>query len=291
MGVHRSRWRFIPARAGNADDRWLMLKKSLVHPRASGERTIISEIENDPLGSSPRERGTLGPLRQGDSARLVHPRASGERCSASPPTNSRNGSSPRERGTQPAARRHQPGSRFIPARAGNACNFRSPQPGCSVHPRASGERTAGAGQAPRHAGSSPRERGTQQLARTYPRSERFIPARAGNAGLSLPEYAGHAVHPRASGERQLAHAASIIAHGSSPRERGTLRLRGAPARRVRFIPARAGNANANPAPISASPVHPRASGERSSKACKTVRSPGSSPRERGTLINERIPSI
>ncbi len=70
--------------------------------------------------------------------------------------------------------------------------------------------------------------------------------------------------------------------GSSPRERGTLVFRGAMLIAIRFIPARAGNAVAQPAVAVLPPVHPRASGERSGRTRAVEPLAGSSPRERGT---------
>src|SRR5437763_1721056 len=53
----------------------------------------------------------------------------------------------------------------------------APRAGCSVHPRACGERARRA----RPFGSSPRVRGTLMTTTVKRRNKRFIPARAGNA--------------------------------------------------------------------------------------------------------------
>ena len=70
--------------------------------------------------------------------------------------------------------------------------------------------------------------------------------------------------------------------GSSPRGRGTPRMRERQHRSARFIPARAGNAS--PVGVSArrTPVHPRAGGERLRRSYKALSLSGSSPRGRGT---------
>src|SRR5690554_4542283 len=73
------------------------------------------------------------------------------------------------------------------------------------------------------AGHQVHEPASQREACSAPRRRaRFIPARAGNAGVTLARRAAVA--------------------GSSPRVRGTLEVDARPVRRARFIPARAGNA-------------------------------------------------
>ena len=145
-----------------------------VHPRACGERQVCEVQRHATNGSSPRVRGTVGrappcrghdrfiPARAGNGAftfakvtsSSVHPRACGERWAPGLRRTSMTGSSPRVRGTAftfgaddgssprvrgaGAADQHD---RFIPARAGNGGATRSRGAGCTVHPRACGERT------------------------------------------------------------------------------------------------------------------------------------------------------
>ncbi len=93
------RRRFIPARAGNAHRRSVWVSGPSVHPRACGERTLLSNAISGSIGSSPRVRGThrqgpgsvrqhrFIPARAGNalyncrrlSLFAVHPRACGER--------------------------------------------------------------------------------------------------------------------------------------------------------------------------------------------------------------------
>ena len=215
----------------------------------------------------------------------VHPRASGERASSHRQRSASSGSSPRERGTQRRPSAAAAISRFIPARAGNAGYRADEELRGTVHPRASGERSDGSPIAHAANGSSPRERGTRPCCGCRGDCRRFIPARAGNALDPMAAALERLVHPRASGERIRANGALAQYAGSSPRERGT--PLGA-VHRVglgRFIPARAGNAPSS-APISTSTaVHPRASGEREEADDPEARDNGSSPRERGTLID------
>ena len=131
-------------------------------------------------------------------------------------------------------------------------------------------------------GSSPRVRGTLEAPRDSSRSQRFIPACAGNTAAVLRASLELAVHPRVCGEHPVDVARALRPGGSSPRVRGTLVIpRGQPFI-YRFIPACAGNTKICVRPISGMAVHPRVCGEhwRQSHDCE-IRY-GSSPRVRGT---------
>ena len=157
----REEFRFIPARAGNANDLRRGTAPPSVHPRASGERYNETLTDAAEAGSSPRERGTryvrdqellndrFIPARAGNATtwsvrpirRSVHPRASGERERPTRTSAACCGSSPRERGTRPELSLVESVS--------------------TVHPRASGERFAAMTAIYNEFGSSPRERGTR----------------------------------------------------------------------------------------------------------------------------------
>ena len=116
----------------------------------------------------------------------------------------------------------------------------------------------------------------------YRPPRRFIPARAGNAyGLSVVRRLD-AVHPRAGGERLAASRSCSSPSGSSPRGRGTHSGAVPDGDRIRFIPARAGNAGSVPPPRPSCTVHPRAGGERYRMTVVMHPHSGSSPRGRGT---------
>ena len=159
-------FRFIPARAGNAQSSNNRHPLPSVHPRAGGERSKTAKDVLRSAGSSPRGRGTL------------------------------------DTGGWSAAYR-----RFIPARAGNARSRRRNRCCWTVHPRAGGERCQRHGLSRPVHGSSPRGRGTLSPFAPTNGITRFIPARAGNAGLTLSPLRetrrprGPTVHPRAGGER------------------------------------------------------------------------------------------
>ena len=98
------------------------------------------------------------------------------------------------------------------------------------------------------------------------------------------------VHPRACGERSDLADPEFAAYGSSPRVRGTRYLPSFDSLRARFIPARAGNARAEPGAPSIDAVHPRACGERRSGGTLWTLMPGSSPRVRGTRVYSNAPT-
>ena len=302
-----SAW-IIPARAGNTVPALADTLPVTDHPRARGEHNICRPFTSNPIGSSPRARGTRSdgppthrerriiPARAGNTfSRLAcaaihsdHPRARGEHahpvgvCKGSP------GSSPRARGTLGGEVDRDPARRIIPARAGNT-NPRSGAPVCPAdHPRARGEHNICRPFTSNPIGSSPRARGTQSDGPPTHRERRIIPARAGNTFSRLACAAIHSDHPRARGEH--AHPVGVCkgSPGSSPRARGTLggEVDRDPARRI--IPARAGNTN----PRSGAPVcpadHPRARGEHILDGVAEIDAHGSSPRARGTRRPARV---
>ena len=230
--------RFIPAWAGNAGRR---------------------DLQQEPVGSSPRGRGTP----HGRQLRIpaVHPRVGGERLSSRTVSARRSrfipawagnatssaacvrcaGSSPRGRGTH-AGKLADCACRFIPAWAGNAND---------------------AAQLSRSHGSSPRGRGT-------PHRRGFKSDRA--------------VHPRVGGERSAVDSDNGRSRFIPAWAGNAGGIASRYAARGRFIPAWAGNAltsNVRPCPAS---VHPRVGGERSAIAPPDLRAAGSSPRGRGTHV-------
>ena len=156
-----------------------------------------------------------------------------------------------------------------------------------VHPRAGGEHADRIKRAAAAYGSSPRGRGTPGHGRGSRYRARFIPARAGNTGALVPVCGRRPVHPRAGGEHPGTAEDLDIAHGSSPRGRGTLDFRSFPNLPLRFIPARAGNTPCRAPTPAGLTVHPRAGGEHEASYRENTRNAGSSPRGRGTRPPER----
>ena len=214
----------------------------------------------------------------------------------------KSGSSPRLRGTETMTEDAAMQHRFIPAPAGNGWSASCSTSPAPVHPRACGERYGHLygqhyrdGSSPRLRGTGrrrtpafrigrfiPRLRGTASGVGSHPPDHRFIPAPAGNGpGYSYSEQRT-TVHPRACGERSPAEKLVNASTGSSPRLRGTEHTPGPWMAGIRFIPAPAGNGPGPAYPISRSPVHPRACGERCLHTPRSLVPAGSSPRLRGT---------
>ena len=88
--------------------------------------------------------------------------------------------------------------------------------------------------------ASPRLRGTLVIPLTLYDCTRFIPALAGNTGLSYRDNPRVPVHPRACGEHHPDRAEETAVIGSSPRLRGTQLLGTCGGHIGRFIPAACG---------------------------------------------------
>ena len=280
--------RFIPACAGNSVRGLGSRRRIPVHPRVCGElASTVGEAQQN-AGSSPRVRGTPPRQRGADRHRRFIPACAGN-SGATATARASTAVHPRVCGELPRRQPHLAlGNRFIPACAGNSEDGTSATLGRTVHPRVCGELSyqpgavetvdrfipACAGNSSRQRianravdGSSPRVRGTRALAVGNVERQRFIPACAGNSpprGCRQPQ---SPVHPRVCGELEIVAATDDPYRGSSPRVRGTPRLRGRGVLRDRFIPACAGNSRAI----------------RRSVSCLS----GSSPRVRGTLARRR----
>ena len=140
-------------------------------------------------------------------------------------------------------------------------------------------------------GSSPRLRGTLAGISVHAGRGRFIPAPAGNTFRRGLSRCGCAVHPRACGEHPRIGMTHVTPCGSSPRLRGTPSITPSPLRRLRFIPAPAGNTRPCHSCASPSSVHPRACGEHLLASNLRHAQGGSSPRLRGTLHRPPFLSI
>ncbi len=273
--------RLIPAHAGNTwKARWPRRVRP-AHPRACGEHRVPTSRRTGPGGSSPRMRGTLARVPDGDAERRLipahagntvvaapepgrpaaHPRACGEHiCCCACPTWT-GGSSPRMRGTPNENRRLTVTGRLIPAHAGNTVMRRCGMATTPAHPRACGEhrfQPLGIGAV---AGSSPRMRGTRDPLQLHPDPARLIPAHAGNTNALARRLPASAAHPRACGEHSLTPPRRIFAPGSSPRMRGTPEPMHSSLASGRLIPAHAGNTRGRTAAAGRHAAHPRACGE------------------------------
>ena len=131
-------------------------------------------------------------------------------------------------------------------------------------------------------GSSPQARGTR-LALWWPVVRyRFIPAGAGNTDDPARFFPSHAVHPRRRGEHPVTKHGRQRICGSSPQARGTHTTSLWITRKIRFIPAGAGNTRCPSGTLFPQPVHPRRRGEHPGAHVEVYALNGSSPQARGT---------
>ncbi len=165
--------------------------------------------------------GNTGLCSNGPMPPPVHPRMRGEHVVVLRAQRCRGGSSPHARGTLFQTQSISQRRGFIPACAGNTV-FRQLSH-CFL------------------SGSSPHARGTRPQFEGDLSRSRFIPACAGNTRAVEGAHPGVSVHPRMRGEHVQTRLSKRLRAGSSPHARGTrFAFRGV-CRRVRFIPACAGN--------------------------------------------------
>ena len=137
----------------------------------------------------------------------------------------------------------------------------------AVHPRTRGEHEPSRPWRRARSGSSPHTRGTSPDGRGERRHRRFIPAHAGN--IPVPNLAAShtTVHPRTRGEHGRMRWRSGQVNGSSPHTRGTCVPGYHHCRRLRFIPAHAGNITQTLLCSLPYSVHPRTRGEHGNSHC------------------------
>ena len=253
------------------------------------------------VGSSPRGRGKLGPVKlaprvsrlipawagktgRGSGSRCpsaAHPRVGGENRRVESRRAVRLGSSPRGRGKPKRRRRarHRPG--LIPAWAGKTRQKPATEAKIGAHPRVGGENHQAGGNVVGKSGSSPRGRGKQVATLGAPPLRRLIPAWAGKTILTGDAIRVEPAHPRVGGENLSMISPSESISGSSPRGRGK-RLHGAiRSRQHRLIPAWAGKTGEAGLYLAANGAHPRVGGENAMTPRVRSRLAGSSPRGRG----------
>ena len=218
-----TRYRFIPARAGNILFVAIIVVLMPVHPRTCGEHLTAYITFNCAFGSSPHVRGTFAdppddvprrrfiPARAGNMQLTppfiawitVHPRTCGEHAPVRVNVPRLTGSSPHVRGTSVHVSVTWTWDRFIPARAGNIPPDSSAPSAWTVHPRTCGEHSASFSRMSSLTGSSPHVRGTCLAPLRLDERSRFIPARAGNIRRRGPDGSRPPVHPRTCGEHGM----------------------------------------------------------------------------------------
>ena len=296
--------RFIPACAGNSRYSASARATSTVHPRVCGELHPGRGRNGCQDRFIPACAGNSLCATSFPSEIAVHPRVCGEllrafqarlRWSRFIPACAGNSSTPTTRTTTPPVHPRVCGelpngvrpvghvSRFIPACAGNSDAPNIDFAAKPVHPRVCGE-LIGRPIAPcPRSGSSPRVRGTPTTEEAKLKSDRFIPACAGNSSRALTSSVrsfGSSLRVRGTPTTNCARASSNPVHPRVCGELGFAAPRGAG--RPRFIPACAGNSICALPRLVWRTVHPRVCGELGKIRDHLTLSPGSSPRVRGT---------
>ena len=272
------------------------------HPRACGAHQIRVAERDAFKGSSPRMRGSLHmfsfPLKQkgiipahaGLTARLLasgdpcrdHPRACGAHVERPALMQRPSGSSPRMRGSlgSRAVMRAERG--IIPAHAGLTNVERHCGRRYGDHPRACGAHIHNGDARLDVVGSSPRMRGSRPSAGIRNPQTGIIPAHAGLTDLQRMRAASERDHPRACGAHQVKIITEEIMLGSSPRMRGSRKVKIIVIKNDGIIPAHAGLTAGALTSESTSRDHPRACGAHQNPYNQTDCLPGSSPRMRGS---------
>ena len=176
-----------------------------------------------------------------DIAGSVYPRWRGEHWQNKHRGTRGAGLSPLARGTLDQAVLFFQRRRFIPAGAGNTQKQNTETAVPAVYPRWRGEHDEITLTTEQKRGLSPLARGTPPVAQQQRGNQRFIPAGAGNThgGHSPPKKIP--VYPRWRGEHFSPAFTDGAFAGLSPLARGTLCSPRRAMKRIRFIPAGAGN--------------------------------------------------
>ena len=171
----------------------------------------------------------------------AHPRSRGEHSTPPAAMQVWSGSSPLARGTHKKDAHNKEHVRLIPARAGNTRGYRTVSMFLSAHPRSRGEHTGYGVTSDGVPGSSPLARGTQGAGSGGHPPRRLIPARAGNTYRVSGSVRWASAHPRSRGEHFSSSRHFMPGTGSSPLARGTQNTTPTHPKKIRLIPARAGN--------------------------------------------------
>ncbi len=152
-------------------------------------------------------------------------------------------------------------TRFIPAGAGNTVLDHFKFTIDSVYPRWRGEHTDCGICSVQILGLSPLARGTLNHQPDHQLPHRFIPAGAGNTGITVIHWPPISVYPRWRGEHGRSQRLANGPPGLSPLARGTPRHQHDIAGCNRFIPAGAGNTEYSAGAQAEVAVYPRWRGE------------------------------
>ena len=188
------------------------------------------------------------------------------------------------RGKPERRRQRHAGRRIIPAHAGQTLPYSARWMVYADHPRACGANHSGTIRPTSCIGSSPRMRGKLWQNRDFWLRLRIIPAHAGQTVSAVAQHNTLPDHPRACGANDHKRATHVCSSGSSPRMRGKRAGGKHDGRRVRIIPAHAGQTKSKRVRAFSMPDHPRACGANRPLDFNLKSERGSSPRMRGKLF-------
>ena len=176
--------------------------------------------------------------------------------------------------------------RSIPACAGEPVPQRNDKGAAKVYPRVCGGTPMMMAPMARPDGLSPRVRGNLRRLRQVPRKKRSIPACAGEPTCLTMYRMRTAVYPRVCGGTVYNYIRAYLSEGLSPRVRGNRNLVKIKPRRIRSIPACAGEPSALRIRPDMSGVYPRVCGGTAKPASSKSCAAGLSPRVRGNPTEE-----
>ena len=219
------------------------MKPASDHPRSRGEYPVSEECCDYFDGSSPLSRGIQLPNHRTTTHIRIIPALAGN--TAEPPPNDDNdkdhprsrgeysnglttlrwcgGSSPLSRGIPSLGCENTELIRIIPALAGNTLPLRQRLSIFRDHPRSRGEYMSWFAVTCCTHGSSPLSRGILSTMSDVVRSDRIIPALAGNTPSAQSTACLTSDHPRSRGEYFVEVVVDVDACGSSPLSRGIRR--------------------------------------------------------------------
>ena len=213
--------RITPAHAGKRHFADIPKVSPGDHPRACGEKIEVGFRCDTTVGSPPRMRGKaartssisacvrITPAHAGKSkisrsrapGYMDHPRACGEKFNPSPRSARALGSPPRMRGKDPRRSKKLMGGGITPAHAGKSGSSHWFKRREADHPRACGEKSAGAAEHLPRLGSPPRMRGKANLQIIADYFGGITPAHAGKRHQKQGRVPSAWDHPRACGEK------------------------------------------------------------------------------------------
>ena len=270
-------------------------------PASAGQTRKYMHERSAWPGSSPRVRGKLHALACVQALVRIIPASAGQTGHANGPARSKTdhprecgangsmkhavpagaGSSPRVRGKPRRLRAGHQRQRIIPASAGQTIRLNRDDFHIPDHPRECGANTKDEQIGILAVGSSPRVRGKRRQKGGLLATDRIIPASAGQTLVPSPMLPSMADHPRECGANVHTDALVHSCSGSSPRVRGKPSAIRIAMRRIRIIPASAGQTPLMSDSRISPPDHPRECGANGEHDAEFACLAGSSPRVRG----------